>query len=315
VISPSEIAAARAVPIARLVGEVVTLGRDGFGLCPFHLDHRPTNFHIYPAANIFKCFACDASGDPIAWVQRIRRVDFPTAVRQLVGSWQPQGTRPQLPLLPTRKASRETEVPSLVSELWRGAIAPNLAKWYLESRGIVLKALPEALRGHKRVWNTEASEYRSAMLAAITDAAGRITAVQRIYIEPRLVYDGATEFSKGARAADLKKPKLTFGPMGSGAAKLAAAGEILGLSEGVESALAAAALYRLPVWATCGASRLGSVALPAQVRHVVIFADNDPNDAGRAAAAKAEQAYRRRGYGCQVEFPERKDWCEMLRHG
>jgi hypothetical protein len=98
--------------------------------------------------------------------------------------------------------------------------------------------------------------------------------------------------------------------MGNGAVRLAAAGETLGLCEGVESALAAAKLYRIPCWAVCGKERLGHVELPQIVRDVVIF--GDPDMPGLAAAAKAESTYRRRGYAVQSVFPESRDWADML---
>jgi hypothetical protein len=304
-ISAIEIAAARAVPIADLVGSVVPLKRD-FGLCPFH-DERTPSFHIERKRNIFFCFGCGARGDPIAWIRLTKRVDFRSAIHELIG-----GTAIGSPPVWQEKAPRATQVPSLVLALWRTATAPRLAQFYLESRNIAQKALPQALRGHERVWCSESGQHRPAMLAAVTNGAGRVTAIARTWVEDRLVYDGETEFPKGARAAGLSAPKKTLGPMGNGAVRLAAAGEVLGLSEGVESSLAAAKLFRLPVWATCGTARMGKgdVELPEIVRRVVIFGDND--EPGRAAAAKAETAYRRRGYSCQSEFPE-SDWAAAAR--
>jgi hypothetical protein len=57
------------------------------------------------------------------------------------------------------------------------------------------------------------------------------------------------------------------------------------------------------VWATLGAQRLGTIQLPDVVHQVVIFGDSGA--AGEKAAAAACTAYRRRGYQCDVVFPER----------
>ncbi len=56
---------------------------------------------------------------------------------------------------------------------------------------------------------------------------------------------------------------------------------ILGLSEGIESALAANLLFGTPVWAAWSASGLVKIDVPATVTDLIIFGDNDP--AGRKA--------------------------------
>lgn len=56
---------------------------------------------------------------------------------------------------------------------------------------------------------------------------------------------------------------------------------ILGLSEGIESALAAYTLTGIPTWAAWSASGLVKVDLPPEVTDLILFGDNDP--AGRKA--------------------------------
>lgn len=321
-ITDAEIAAARAVPIADVVAAVLPLKRD-FGLCPFHDERRPS-FHVHRASNTFCCFGCGAKGDAIEFVRLTKRVDFPTAVRELSGNleWRSGGRLGAAKSQPIQqKAPRETEVPSLVLDLWRTATAPRLAQFYLESRGIGQKVLPDALRGHEAVWCKEVQRRRPALIAAVTAPDGALCAIQRTWIESRLEFDGEISYERGSRCTDLSAGKKCLGPLGSGAVKLAAAGEVIGIAEGVESALAAAKLFRLPVWATCGSQRLDQIEFPEVVKHIVIFGDNDPlrphkvtgrpYSPGRDAAAKAESAYRRRGYSCQVEMPE-MDWAGML---
>jgi DNA primase len=338
-VSDSEIAAARAVPIAAVVGAVTQLSRD-FALCCFHQERSPS-LHVDRKRNLFCCFGCGAKGDGIEFVRRAQGVDFAEAVRQLSGgdkcsSWNTRGIRPHV----VEKAPRETETPSLVSDLWRTADAPKLAELYLWSRGLRVRprALPAALRGHRAVlWAEEAGDEKPAVappwrawwsprtrtwwhgveqpavLAAVSDERGTVTALQRVWVRDTVVFDGSGWPSKGAQEAGLTAPKKTLGSMGTGAVRLADAGETLGLAEGFESALSAAELWRLPVWATLGAHRLGAVALPDVVHRVVIFADS--GDAGEAAAAKACTAYRRRGYAAEAVFPElgRLDWNDQLR--
>ena len=67
--------------------------------------------------------------------------------------------------------------------------------------------------------------------------------------------------------------------MGAGAVQLAWPDDVLGIAEGIETALSAAQLFGIPTWACLGASRMATVKIPDSVKTVRIFADND--EAGR----------------------------------
>src|SRR5215207_11118604 len=69
-----------------------------------------------------------------------------------------------------------------------------------------------------------------------------------------------------------------------GAVRLAGYNKVLGIAEGIETALAAAALFELPCWAALSDSGLSSWTAPDEVSEVIIFGDNDENCAGQAAA-------------------------------
>ena len=72
--------------IVDVVSDFVTLKKKGaryLGLCPFHDDRHIGNFVVYPAKNVYRCFACDAKGGPIQFVKQIRNCDFPDAIRYL----------------------------------------------------------------------------------------------------------------------------------------------------------------------------------------------------------------------------------------
>ncbi len=56
--------------------------------CPFHRDKDPS-FFIYENKR-FKCFGCDVAGDVITFLQKIRRISFPAAMKHLgltMGDW------------------------------------------------------------------------------------------------------------------------------------------------------------------------------------------------------------------------------------
>ena len=49
--------------------------------CPFHEDKTPS-LSVTPSKGLFHCFGCGASGDAIAFVQRIEDLDFRTALKR-----------------------------------------------------------------------------------------------------------------------------------------------------------------------------------------------------------------------------------------
>ena len=50
-------------------------GGDLIGLCPFHDDQNPS-LHVTPAKRLWRCVACQATGNVIQFVQRFDGVSF-----------------------------------------------------------------------------------------------------------------------------------------------------------------------------------------------------------------------------------------------
>jgi hypothetical protein len=300
--------------IVKVVSPDVSLKRNGkglTGLCPFHQERTPS-FYVFLDSLSYHCFGCGAHGDAISYLMHTRRLDFHDAVAQLIGV-NPKTQEPVRAPEAKMQSGRVTPSPSAyIADLWATATDDRLTELYLYSRGIRVRPrqLPWALRGTKACWCSETRTNRPAVLAALQGEDGAVCAIQRVWVNDRLLVEDGVAPEKGTRAVDLETGKKTLGSMGSAAVRLAEPGPILGLAEGVETAMAAAQLFSVPVWAACGASRLGSIRLPNCVRSVVIFGDSGA--AGEASAEKACATYSRRGYGCQVEIPPDGDWCEYL---
>lgn len=168
------------------------------------------------------------------------------------------------------------------------AAAGTLAETYLRARGIRLPVSSE-LRFTPSLRHREAGRGLPAMLARISD--GDFCAVQRTWLR-----------ADGSGKADVRPAKMTLGPMASGAVRLLSCSrDTLGLAEGVETALSAAQLYSLPVWATLSANRLGKIRLPEHVRAVVIFAD--AGDVGWREAEAASDLYEAQGRKVEIVLP------------
>ena len=71
--------------IVEVIGEHVTLKKEGHnykGLCPFHSDNTPS-LSVKPEKGIYKCFACNASGDVVQFLQAHLGLSFPEAIETL----------------------------------------------------------------------------------------------------------------------------------------------------------------------------------------------------------------------------------------
>src|SRR3546814_11707041 len=94
---------------------------------------------------------------------------------------------------------------------------------------------------------------------------------------------------------------MTLGRPERAAVMLGTATSILGLAEGVETAISAMILFGIPVWATLGSERLHQIATPDRGRRLVLFPDNDV--AGEIGVAHALERYALPGRAIDLEFP------------
>ncbi len=138
-----------------------------------------------------------------------------------------------------------------------------------------------------------------ATVAAVQRPDGKIVAVQ------------TTLLTTSGTKAPVSSPRITTGALGAGAVRLAKADLVLGIGEGVETALAAMQLTGVPCWACLGAGRMHRVAVPANVGELHIFADND--EPGRAAADRTAHANRHRRILLRYPPEACKDWNDALR--
>jgi putative DNA primase/helicase len=163
---------------------------------------------------------------------------------------------------------------------------------FLAARGITL-APPPSLRA--TTINHLDRYPLPALVAAVQAPDRRVIAVQVTLIDPR-----------GDRKAQVRIPRKTVGALGSGAIRLAPAGDVLGLAEGTEKGLAAMQLFGVPCWATLGAGRMHRVNIPDMVSTLHIFVDND--DAGRTAAERTAHEHRHRRVILRFPPDGFKDW-------
>lgn len=201
------------------------------------------------------------------------------------------------PTTASRCREAVTEPDSRALAIWRQARPDGaIVRAYLVGRGIDIPVPPSLRQG---VGLTLGRTPTPTMVAAVQAPDRRIIAVQQL----RLTWNG--------RKAPVTVQRLATGKLYDGAVRLAAAGAVLGLAEGVETALAAMQLADVPCWASLGAERLSLVRLPDELRELHIFADAD--QAGERAAQRTAERHAARGVKATIHLPPEGfgDWADV----
>jgi putative DNA primase/helicase len=272
--------------VERLGGRWTPSG--GMCRCPAHVDRTPS-LSVRPGRTrlLLHCFAGCSASDVLGALSAQCLLDK-------------SAQRAEAPAGAEAGASMSAAAQRIWSE--GRSIRGTPAQAYLAARSI--HADSPALRYHARTPSGRRPlvEYRPALIAAVRDEAG-LTGIHRTFIDPQL-----------ARLAALRDPKCGLGRFGRGAVRLRGAGPVLGLAEGIETALSASLLFGVPCWATLGTERFGLIALPDGVRELKLFLDHDAG--GRRAEALAREAFSHVQL-IAAHYPPRRgdDWNDVLRSG
>lgn len=121
----------------------------------------------------------------------------------------------------------------------------------------------------------------------------------------------------GQKAAVEKVRRVMPGKLPDGCAvRLAPPEPVMGVAEGLETAMSASVLYGVPVWACLNAGLLSKWIPPQIAERVMVFADNDANFTGQSAAYQLAKRLSVQ-YGREVEVlvpPEvGEDWNDVHR--
>ena len=247
------------------------------------------------------CNQCGA-GDGWALVMAVLIIDFAEAVK-VIGK-----------IVGTVDFSKPPEEPKVSKELLRKIYLESepvngkcLVSQYLNNRGISIRS--NKLRFHKSLFEPETHHRYPAMLATFLDKDGTALTIHRTYL------------TQTGEKAEIEKPKKilpSLKKMSGGAVRLFDPDEqgMIGIAEGIETALACTELFEIPTWAATTAGLMEQFQVPKEVKSVVIYGDNDLSYTGQKAAYTLANRLRvRDNIPCEVRISTGKDFLEdLIRH-
>lgn len=290
----------RADPTGRWVGVLLKLGIPKELLnkrnqpCPFCGGKDRFRFTDGHGRGLWVCSQC-SSGNGWQLLQRYHGWDFKTAderVSEAIEGAPVSHEEPDEDKLETRR-----------KEMWREARPVSVGDpvdLYLRSRGLGMAEYPKSLRYHERT---------CAMVAAVM-------------IGTKGVQLHRTFLTKEGRKADVvPNRKMMPGRLPKGASIPLSwpppAPAILGIAEGIETALAAGLIHGLNVWAAISSHGLETWNPPASVRVCWVFGDNDLKYGGQKAAYVLAHRLAVQGVTVRVLIPGEPgtDWNDVLLSG
>jgi putative DNA primase/helicase len=227
----------------------------------------------------FYCSRCGA-GSGVDLLMRVRGLSFRQAallIEQTILDTRASFLgRDDLPASTPQRS--EAAIADAVNALWRRAdplrTGDPVDLWF-RHRGISVPIPPASLRTAMRVRHRGPPlTFHPAMLAQLTDPDATPVTLHRTWLT-----------HTGTKAP--VEPVRMFCPgkvPPASAVRLAPPGPVLGVAEGIETALAAQQLFGIPVWACLTAGRLKTFQPPVGTTQLIVCADHDADGTGQRAA-------------------------------
>ena len=184
----------------------------------------------------------------------------------------------------------------------------DVAGKYLINRLGKFPELGKCVRLHPSLWHRFENKRWPAMVAKYASPEGKAMNIHCTFLGP-----------DGDKAAIDHAKLVQRGSLPSGGAvRLGGpACEVMGIAEGIETALSASILYGVRTWAALNGNLLAKWQPPPECREVFIFADNDANYTGQAKAYQLANQLQIGGRKVNVLIPNRldTDFNDVLRAG
>jgi putative DNA primase/helicase len=243
------------------------------GKCPLGCDGKKSfRFDNRDGRGTWICSHCGA-GDGVEMVKQFLGLDSKAALKRI------DEILPQALTAPAPKPKDFDKEKRKIKELWHQSTlmtADDAAGRYLQRR---LGFVPTGtgLRFHPGLayYDGPVKVGTWPAMLGVVRLKDSVVGMHRTFLTP----DGAK-----APVESPKKLLTCVENIGGAAIRLGGDDTVIGVAEGIETALAAAARFGCTVWATISASGMASFEPTTRVQHVDVFADNDRNGTGQLAA-------------------------------
>lgn len=207
-----------------------------------------------------------SNGKGLELIQEVFQIDFEEAcdrVDSIIGNTRYKSAGPVVPVLNRHERA------------YFHGTGPKgtMVERYLSSRGIHILPELDCLRFSTMSIYDQGRSF-PAMMAKVVSFGNSFS-----YIHYTYLVDGR----KVSVEPDKKIFSIATGAKGA-CIKLFPADEILGVAEGIETALSATQMYKIPTWSTLNTGFMRKFVAPLGVKKLIVFADNDENLSGAAAA-------------------------------
>ncbi|WP_421871926.1 DUF7146 domain-containing protein [Nitratireductor rhodophyticola] len=218
--------------------------------------------------------------------------------------------REEVPL--ATNAHQHTRVPTGSTESARRLFAMSrpttgtIVETYLRNRGITTLHGTGSLRFHPRCYFRPdvhgPTETWPAMIAAVTDLAGRQTGAHRTWLTP-----------DGMDKAPVDTPRRAMGDLLGHAVRFGMPDGVMAAGEGIETVLSLRCVMPdMPMAAALSAAHLSAILFPSTLLRLYVIRDNDA--AGDAACDSLVARAAEAGIEALVLSPTMEDFNEDLRH-
>lgn len=237
---------------------------------------------------VFICNQC-GSGHGFQFIERAMGVSFKEAaakIDKMIGK-----LPPTVVAKVDDQASRKA-----MKELWESSVEPS-------ADSVVGKYLTKRLG---RFYKTDAiRENGNMMVARIADVSGRGVNLHLTYLT-----------KNGDKAKVDVQKRVMRGTLPAGCAiQLWKPQEVMGIAEGIETAMSAAIIFKMPVWAAVNGACLAKWEPPPVAKKIIVFGDNDSSFTGQMRAYElANRLVVQHRLAVEVEIPpcEGDDWNDVI---
>jgi putative DNA primase/helicase len=247
------------------------------------------------------CRGCGEGGSGSDLVMRFRTLGFRDAaklIEQHIGA-DPIDTKPAKPA-----GDPHAKLRKMCGES-KPTVQGDIVDTYLRSRGVGLDHYPASMRtaSSLRYYCDDANSMFPAMLAMVHDITGGPVTIHRTYLANDGYAKAPVEQPRKVVCTHGKNPHIRLTPINP----------VMGIAEGIETAIAATKLFGVPTWPVLSTYGIETFELPVGIKKLIVFGDHDANGAGQKAAY-ALQVRLASPLDVEVKIPERPgDWNDVLR--